>query len=404
MVLSEVNNEEQRTNEFLAMLAHELRNPLAPLRSGLEVLKGGTAEPEFYKTLWVMERQLTNLVKLVDDLLDVSRIRVGKVALRLEELPLESVLKSALETSKPAMDAAHHHLSVSLPNQPIYVRGDATRLSQIFANLLDNAAKYTPERGRIRLHAERVDRNVVIRVEDNGVGIEPAFLPRVFDLFSQQAGTLHRTQGGLGLGLTLAQRLVEMHGGTIRAESKGPGAGSSFVVVFPLAMPAVSGIQQAVRVDGESATRARVLIVDDNEDAAEMLQLLLDRLGYDCQLAWSGDAALVLAETFKPQVVLLDIGLPGMSGYEVAGRLRSQLGSQVSLVAVTGWGSEDDRRRAFQAGFDDHMTKPVESSQLITTLTKLLAGDSGRSQRNPLPELKSGIILLHPKARAELSG
>ncbi|MDB4933639.1 MAG: rcsC [Labilithrix sp.] len=359
-----LRNADRRKDEFLATLAHELRNPLAPIRSGLDVLKRARDEATRRRAEQTIERQLGHMVRLVDDLLDVSRISRGQVELQRTRLALSAVIETAVETSRPSIEEGKHSLTVAMSEEPFWVDGDLTRLAQVVANLLNNAAKYTPEGGRIELdvHAERGD--AVIRVTDTGTGIDAQALPRVFELFTR--GALHqgRAQGGLGIGLSLVRDLVKMHGGTVAAESPGVGHGSTFKVRLPLAAPVrpvESSAGAAARDDArDDATTRRILVVDDNVDAAEMLAAMLDLRGHGTRVAHDGPDALVAAREVHPDVIFLDIGLPGMDGYEVARQLRADPAFAVTvLVALTGWGTEDDKRRAHEAGFDVHLTKPV---------------------------------------------
>ncbi len=365
---------DRRKDEFLAMLSHELRNPLAPIRNALEVirLRGGERR-EVLRQAWDMvERQVEQLSRLVDDLLDVSRITRGKIALRQEPVEVPAVVTRAVETSRPLIEARRHQLDVSLPEEPLWVRGDATRLAQVLLNLLNNAAKYTDEGGRVSLHVRREDDEVVFRVRDTGIGIPPEMLPRVFDLFTQVDPTLERTQGGLGIGLTLVRRLVQMHGGTATAQSEGRGRGSEFVVRLPL-LPAPAAQAETTppppqRKDMPRQSH-RVLVVDDNKDAAESLVMLLRLFGHDTALALDGPTALRMAAQKKPEIVLCDIGMPGMNGYEVARQLRQMPGGdRILLIAITGFGATEDRRRTAEAGFDAHLVKPVEPEDLLQLL------------------------------------
>lgn len=372
-----LREQDRRKDEFLATLAHELRNPLAPVRTGLEILKiAGDAE-QGKAAREMMERQLKHMVRLVDDLLDVSRVSRGKVELRREHVELRQVIDLALETSLPLFESARHELKVSLPPEPFYVFGDLTRLAQVLSNLLNNAAKYTADGGRVALSAAQDGTDVVIRIDDSGVGIPSEMLPKVFDLFTQVGRTIDRSQGGLGIGLSLVKRLVEMHDGSVVAESLGPGKGSTFLVRLPLAKKrtqranASSG-DGAVKSNGHSSRR--ILVVDDNADAAASLAMLLRYNGCETRVAYSGPAALEVVGEFHPEVVFLDIGLPGLNGYEVANRIRQELGlSRTVLIALTGWGSDEDRRRSHEAGFNYHLTKPVEATVVSDVLARFAA-------------------------------
>lgn len=358
---------DQRKDEFIAILAHELRNPLAPVRNGVHLLERSRSDAEASGIRRMMDRQLGVLVRLVDDLLDVSRISRGSMELRRQTVDLRSVLDIAIEASRPAIDAAGHALVTDLPHGEVWIDADPARVAQIVNNLLNNAAKYTPNQGRIELVA-RVDRNEVeVRVSDNGLGIEDGMLSRVFDLFAQADRRVERTEGGLGIGLTLVQRLTEMHGGTVFAESAGPGQGSTFVVRLPVRVdPPDTG---PVETDAPIPTGLRILVVDDNIDGADSLASLFELLGHETTVAHTGPDALEAVGTTLPQVVLLDIGLPGMSGYDVARRVRaSPLAHQPVLVAMTGWGTEKDRKEAMDAGFDHHLVKPVDFDRLQKVL------------------------------------
>ncbi len=374
---------DRRKDEFLAMLAHELRNPLAPLSNALQILRmTGSSE----RVQEMMERQVRHMVHLVDDLLEVSRITRGKIDLRKERIDLAAVVQNAIETSSPLIEASCHELTVNLSPEPLVLDADPVRLAQVVANLLNNAAKYTDPGGRIWLTAERDGIEAVLRVRDSGIGIPAEMLPRIFEMFAQADRSLGRAQGGLGIGLTLARSLVQMHGGTIHADSDGPGQGSELVVRLPLA-PEVRPSSEEGRREDRLHTAApaarRILIVDDNRDAAESLGTLLEIRGNEVQVAGDGPSALAAIGAWHPAVVLLDIGLPGMDGYEVARRVRAQPGLEDTvLIALTGWGQEDDRRRSREAGFDHHLVKPVD----FQVLEALLAGiaDYGASRVSPV--------------------
>jgi signal transduction histidine kinase len=342
---------DRRKDEFLATLAHELRNPLAPIRNALQILKmprvdAGTAE----RSREMMERQVHHLVRLVDDLLDVSRVMRGKIELRRERVELATVVARAVETVQPLVDAQGHELAVSLPTESLPIDADPVRLAQVVGNLLTNAAKYTEPHGRIWLTAERENGTAVLRVRDTGIGIAPPMLPRVFELFVQVDHASTKAQGGLGIGLTLVKNLVEMHNGAVEATSEGLGRGSEFVVRLPLSAQALDQDQgggvgsQADQPPSHSGYR--LLVVDDNHDAAESLAMLLKLQGHEVRVAFNGMAALEMTKTYTPDVVFLDIGMPGMDGYEVARRLRQQPGLEKTvLAALTGWGQKEDRRR-----------------------------------------------------------
>jgi len=359
---------DRRKDEFLAMLAHELRNPLAPIVNATRILRRlAPLAPQVEDMRELIERQAEQLTTLVDDLLEVSRITQGRIALRKANVEVMSVVARAIETSRPAIDSRRHHLAVSLPTEPVRVEGDVARLAQAISNLLNNAAKYTDDGGEIQLRVDVEDAEAVIRVRDNGIGIAGEDLARVFDLFQQSDRALDRAQGGLGIGLTIVKKLTEMHGGRVEASSGGPGKGSEFVLRLPLAAAQDDAriSPRLARAPVRAARRSRVLVVDDNVDAATSLALLLKLDGHDVKLAHDGPAALVAARSFNPQVLLLDIGLPGMSGYEVARELRRDPAfAETTLIALTGYGQAEDRRKSKSAGFDHHLTKPIDDEAL----------------------------------------
>jgi signal transduction histidine kinase/DNA-binding response OmpR family regulator len=363
----DIREADRRKNEFLAMLAHELRNPLAPIRNAAQVLRLlGLENPTLDWARDVLDRQVGQMVRIVDDLLDVSRITRGKIQLRTEPVDVAAVVARAVETSRPLIDARRHGLSVALPPEPLRAEADPARLAQVLANLLNNAAKYTEEGGQIWLDVAREAGEVVFRVRDTGIGIPREMLASVFELFTQADRSLDRSQGGLGIGLTLVKSLVEMHGGSVRASSEGPGKGSEFVVRLPAlpADPPPPSANGSREVAGAGARR-RVLVVDDNVDGADSLAILLRAARHEVAVSHDGAAALREAEAFRPEVVLLDIGLPGMSGYEVARRLRQLPGLEgVLLVALTGYGQDEDRQRSRDAGIDHHLVKPADPQAL----------------------------------------
>ncbi len=379
--LKQVENElrelDKRKNEFLATLAHELRNPLAPLRNGLEVIRlsspeGGAVE----KARGVMERQLAQMVRLVDDLLDVSRVSRGKIELRREEIDLATALAHAIETSQPLMADRRHRFRALLPPEPIRVDGDTTRLSQVFANLLNNAAKYTEPGGEVELAVRFESGAAVVTVKDNGVGIPADMISQVFDIFTQVDRSLEKTQSGLGIGLSIAKRLVEMHGGTINVESRGNRQGSEFTVRLPAraAVPAESPgmATSALAIPAPAAPSRRILVADDNEDSAVTLSMMLEVIGNDVRVARDGQEAVEMAAEYQPDVILLDIGMPRMNGYDACRAIRAQAwASGAYLVALTGWGQEEDKNRALEAGFDRHLVKPVEPKLLETLVSSL---------------------------------
>jgi signal transduction histidine kinase len=367
---------DRKKDEFLAMLAHELRNPLAPIRNGLQILRLAGVSGPVEQARAMMDRQLSQLVRLVDDLLDISRITRGKLDLRKEQIECRAVIETALETAQPLIEQAGHQIDIVMPNETILLDGDATRLSQVVSNLLNNAAKYTPPGGRIRLTvAMDGDSAAVLTVSDNGIGIPPAMLAQVFEIFTQVDRRLEKTTGGLGIGLSLVKGLVEMHGGTITAQSEGEGRGSEFTVRLPLAvMPTTPKDAPSLPAVPASVPRHRILVVDDNVDAADSLGQLLELLGHEVRTAYDGETGVDTAEAFRPNVVLMDLGMPRVNGFEAARRIRQQAwGSKMALVALTGWGQSDDRQKSADAGFDHHLVKPVEAVTLMQLLDRLRA-------------------------------
>jgi len=366
----EIQQADRQKNEFLSMLAHELRNPLAPIRNAVEVMKlraPGPSEVEWARD--VIDRQIRQLARLVDDLLDVSRITRGKIELRIEPLELAPVVAQAVEASRPFVEAKNHQLRVAVASDPLRVNGDPARLAQVLTNLLINAAKYTEEGGQISLTAYREGTEVVMTVRDTGVGIPPEMLSAVFDLFIQVEQSIDRSQGGLGVGLTLVKRLVEMHGGRVNAASAGAGQGSEFIVRLPAIEALIPQSKVPSNGEVEPHPALRVLVVEDNVDTAETMARLLQLEGHQVQLANDGPAALTAATAFQPHAVVLDLGLPGMDGYEVARRLRDRDSEpRPVLVAVSGYGGDDARRRSRQAGFDHHLVKPADIGTLRTLL------------------------------------
>jgi two-component system, chemotaxis family, CheB/CheR fusion protein len=371
---------ERHKDEFLAMLAHELRIPLAPIRNALQIIQSGGPEtqPLVQQSWEIIERQVENLVRLVDDLLDVNRISRGKIKLQKVPVDLAIIVARAIESCRPIIEGRRHHLEVSLPDGPMQMHADPIRMAQVLWNLLNNAAKYTPEGGRIWLTALREGSECAIRVRDTGMGIPPEMLPKVFDLFTQAERTLARGEGGLGIGLTLVRRLTEMHNGTVQASSAGPGEGSEFVVRLPLLPDSPAPANAEAHEPGKHqqakapAVMRRILVVDDNRDSADSFAMLLRLVGHDVRTVYDGRQALVVAATYRPDLVLLDIGLPGMDGFTVAGQMRAKPElAGVVLVALTGYGSEEDRRRSEAAGFSFHLVKPVHFDSLNELLTAL---------------------------------
>ena len=372
----ELRQASEAKDQFLALLGHELRNPLAPIRNALEILSAGQADPAVATQMHeMMQRQTAHMVRLVDDLLDVSRITRGKIELRRERVDLGAAVERVVDTVRPLLDDRGHHLRLSLPPEPIVLEADPTRLEQILSNLVNNAAKYTPGSGTIDFAVAREGTQAAIRVRDNGIGIRPEMLGRIFELFAQADRLPERVQEGLGIGLTLVRSLAQLHGGTVTVASDGPGRGSEFVVRLPCLPPqAPPGPPVARRPPpAPRAQRRRVLVVDDNADSAESLAILLQMQGHDVRMAYDGPSALATAREHHPELVLLDIGLPaGMDGYELAQRLRPEAGlERAVIVAVTGYGQEEDRRRAADAGFDGHLVKPVDMQKLWRLLAAL---------------------------------
>jgi PAS domain S-box-containing protein len=373
----------RRKDEFLATLAHELRNPLAPIRNSLHLLElGSHSNPGVEYVREMMERQVSHMVRMVDDLMEVSRITRGKIDLRRERIELDSVIRSAIETSQPLFEAGGHRLDVVLPSDPLVLDADPVRLAQVFANLLNNAAKYTEHPGTIRLAARREDGHVEVSVQDGGIGIPTEMLPRVFEMFAQIDSARRRSQGGLGIGLTLVRDLVQMHGGTVSAHSRGPGTGSEFVVRLPLVDGAVVAPPRP-RGKPTALLPLRVMVVDDNHDAADSLGMLLKFLGAEVHIAYDGSEALSALMSFDADLMLLDIGMPGMDGYELARRIRKRPGLEgLKLIALTGWGQEEDRRATAAAGFDHHLIKPTGIEALRTLMATVGARDERRHERS----------------------
>jgi PAS domain S-box-containing protein len=360
---------DRRKDEFIATLSHELRNPLAPIRNALELVKRSPiSDPQLRTASEIIDRQVQHMVRLVDDLLDVSRITLGHVNLRQEAVSLKHVLSDAIEAARPAMQAAEHHFTAHLPEKDVHVMGDATRLSQVFQNVLNNAAKYTPNKGRIELELQSQGRAACVHIRDSGIGIPLDMQLRVFDLFTRVHPSESIKTSGLGIGLALAKKLVELQGGQIEVRSEGLGKGSEFTITLPIIQtPSLMATAQEGATIGNELQKRRVLVVDDNRDAAESLGMLLEVMGCEVAVGFDGPTALELAKTFQPDLVLLDIGMPGMDGYAVAKQLRaSARGNQMLLVALTGWGQKEDKQIAILAGFDKHFTKPIDPNALAT--------------------------------------
>ena len=375
LLYQQLQNADRHKNEFLAMLGHELRNPLAPIRNAVELLRIAGSDPK--RLSWaqgVIERQVKHLTRLVDDLLDVSRITRGKIELHLSPLEVSGVVSAAVEANRPLIDSRKHRLAISSPPQPLWINADAGRLAQVLGNLLNNAAKFTPEGGSISLSVNQEESNAVFRVVDSGAGLSQEMLPGIFDLFAQGQRSANSFHDGLGVGLTLVRRLVELHGGSVDVFSAGLGKGSEFVVRLPIMRE--QGIPSAEPAPAQASAaplrNVRVLVVDDNQDAAQSTGLLLRESGFEVQLAYDGAAALEALPDFRPEAVLLDIGLPVIDGYEVARRLRAQpLGDGLVIIAASGYGQKEDQQRSLEAGFDSHMIKPLDPLRLIEILRSL---------------------------------
>jgi two-component system, chemotaxis family, CheB/CheR fusion protein len=363
---------DRRKDEFLALLAHELRNPLAPIRYALAMnRKEGRTPEQQRRAEEIIERQVTHMSRLLDDLLDVSRITRGTLELKKNPTELTLIIGSAIETARPILDAKHHVFSLDLPEEAVRLEADPVRLAQVFSNLLINAAKYTDPGGQIQLRASQQGGEVIVAIRDNGMGISHDMMPRLFMLFSQAPSALGRAEGGLGVGLSLVRGLIALHGGNVKALSEGPGRGSEFIVRIPVGAPLETPEIEATDVPVPGAG-LKILVVDDSRDAADTCAMLLELSGHHVQTAYTGQRALELAETFRPHVLLLDIGLPDLDGYQLAKKIRaSAWGRGTVLVAVTGWGQEQDRRRAFEAGFDHHLTKPIAAETVESLLQSL---------------------------------
>jgi len=373
---------DRRKDEFLAILAHELRNPLAPLRNALEAMRLKPHDRE--AASWaraLMERQVAQMVRLIDDLLDLSRVSRGRIELKHERSDLATLVQGALDVCAPSITNAGHRLSVELPGTPMPLVCDPTRVVQVICNLLSNAVKYTPPGGHITIAARRRERLFEISVRDTGMGIPSDMLARVFDMFTQVPHAIERSQGGLGIGLTLVKRLVELHGGSVEARSGGPGLGAEFIVRLPERMAdAGAPVTMAALPEGTAPPKRRILVADDNCDAADSLAVMLRIAGHEVRTAYDGQQALDVAETFKPSLALLDLGMPRLNGYDTARRLReTEYGRDAVIIALTGWGQPEDRNRSLAAGFDHHLVKPVDPSML----ERLLAAPAKEKKTGP---------------------
>lgn len=367
---------DRRKDEFLATLAHELRNPLSPIRNAVQLLRADSTGDKAQELLAMMDRQVAHLVRLVDDLLDVSRLSQGKIDLRRERIALQNAVQDATEASRPLIERSRHKLTLNLPPEPLWIDADLTRIAQIIGNLLNNAAKYTPQGGDITLSVYDEGGQAVLSVMDTGVGIPPDMLPKVFDLFTQVDRNLARSQGGLGIGLALVRQLLEMHEGVIEVKSAGVNRGSTFTVRLPLALP-IKGQSESRMPEPfapERPAALRVLVVDDNVSSAQTIGWILESEGHVPQLAHSGEEVLAVTKTFQPDAILLDIGLPGMNGYDLCRKLREDPRFKNTLmIAQTGWGQERDRKLAKEAGFDHHLIKPLNFKQLSQLLANVVA-------------------------------
>jgi CheY-like chemotaxis protein len=377
----QLRDADRRKDEFIAMLAHELRNPLVPIRTGIEMLKKAATEPEIIDTLRpIMERQIVHLVRMIDDLLDVSRITAGKIELKREPVSISSLVETAIEANRAALTAGNLDLTVDLEDPELILDVDATRLSQVISNLLQNAAKFTPSQGKIAVGAKLEldaagDRVLVLKVLDSGIGIPAEMLPRVFDLFAQAESTIDKKQMGLGIGLALARRLIELHGGNIEARSDGPNSGSEFIIRLP-----APNVDRAPDVEQKTANNVlqglSVLVIDDNQDAADVMGMFLEDMGASTRVVYDGASGIAVLSEFLPSVALIDIGMPIMNGYETCRRIRAQHGFSISLIALTGWGQQQDQKTAAEAGFNAHLTKPADLDQVAQAILKLQAPSS----------------------------
>jgi len=383
---AELREEHRRKDDFLAMLSHELRNPLAPLVTSIEMLRRGQVQPaDVDRQLDVMARQINQLTRLVEDLVDVSRVSLGRIALRRQPLALGDALRNAIDASRALLEARNHQLRVSITDEPMPLNADYVRLTQVFANLIHNAAKYTDPGGCIEVSATREAEHAVARFSDNGIGLSAEFLPRVFDLFAQAPVSLGRSHGGLGIGLTLVRSLVELHGGQVTAESPGLGRGSTFIVRLPIAhLPEAAAPAAGAGPFPPASASLRILVVDDNADAADTLAAMLRLMGHSVHVLYSGTHALQVAGDVDPDLVFLDIGLPEMDGFEVMRRLKRLMRRQAWCVALTGYGSEDTRRRCRDAGFDEHVAKPVSLERLAQAIERAASSERDRSAGHAL--------------------
>lgn len=378
-LVKELREADKKKDNFMALLAHELRNPLAPLRNGLAIMRLSTEAAALGRARAIMERQVEHMVRLIDDLMDVSRISLNKLRLKVAEVLLDDIVAAAVETARPAIDAAQHEFTLELPQPPILLEADLTRLAQVFGNLLTNAAKYTPKGGHVSLRAERRAGEVVVTVSDDGIGLSAESIAMIFGMFSQVDHSLVRATGGLGIGLALVRGLTELHGGSVRAESEGAGRGSRFIVTLPTSSGGEKRASApATKLEPSTSRRLRVLLAEDNRDAAESLATTLRLWGHDVELAHDGLDVVQRAEQGRPEVILMDIGMPYVDGYEAARRIRArEWGARPVIIALTGWGHDSARQSSQAAGCDEHMVKPVDVSQLLETMLRLTAARAG---------------------------
>jgi signal transduction histidine kinase/CheY-like chemotaxis protein len=382
-LVRELREADRKKDDFIALLAHELRNPLAPLRNGLHVMRLASHDAAAVaRARTIMERQLSHMVRLIDDLLDVSRISLNKLQLRRARVTLAEIVSNAVETARPVIDRAEHHLEVVLPPEPVLLDADLTRLAQVLGNLLTNAGKFTPKRGHVTLTAEVQGDTVVVTVGDDGIGLRPESLSTIFDMFSQVDHSVERSTGGLGIGLALVRGLTEMHGGSVRADSAGLGRGSRFSVRLPILTASQEERAQILTLAVGESPRRRILVADDNHDAVESLATMLRLSGNEVHTASNGIEAVALAEQLVPDVVLMDIGMPHLNGREATRRIRDQAwGKSMVVIALTGWGQEADRQLSREAGCDDHLVKPVDFAELERLLGNL-CGKASEGQPN----------------------
>lgn len=385
---TELTQAGRHKDEFLATLAHELRNPLAPIKNSLEILSRANGQPEIIEQARsTMERQMGQMVRLVDDLLDISRISRNKIELRKQHVELASIIHQAIETCQPFLQSGGHELVLNLPTEPVHLNADPVRLMQVFSNLLNNACKFTNKMGRIELSAVRDDNSVLVKVKDNGIGIAPEMLSKVFEMFTQVGHSLEREHGGLGIGLAIVQRLVHLHGGTVAAYSEGQGRGCEFVVQLPILLAPIQESSDATSSNTVQAQPRTILVVDDNLDSARSLIMLLELTAFEAISAHDGVEAVEKARKHKPDVIVMDLGLPKRNGYDACRLIRQEeWGRKACIIAMTGWGQEDDRRKSKEAGFDGHLVKPVSFNALMALLEESSRQKVGGNLSQPTTE------------------